>query len=120
MPATRRGLGWANAQRLRRGTWLALCLREQAMDFKTLLTTFVAVFLAELGDKTQLATLALASGKSKLAVFVGSASALVVTSALAVLGAGILGRWVSPLWLGRAAGVVMMALGALLLIRARN
>ena len=120
MPARRRESSWPNAQCVRRGTWPALCLREPDMDFKTLLTTFVAVFLAELGDKTQLATLALASGKSKLAVFVGSASALVVTSALAVLGAGILGRWISPLWLGRAAGVVMMALGGLLVIRARN
>jgi putative Ca2+/H+ antiporter (TMEM165/GDT1 family) len=55
------------------------------MDWKALVSTFGVVFLAELGDKTQLATFALtASGRSKTAVLIGSASALVLTSVLAV------------------------------------
>jgi len=51
--------------------------RRYAMDFKIMLTTFGMVFLAELGDKTQLATFCLsADHSSKLSVFLGSASAL--------------------------------------------
>ena len=56
------------------------------MDLKTLSTVFTSVFIAELGDKTQLATMLFASDKdtSKLTVFLGAAAALVVTSALGV------------------------------------
>ena len=59
-------------------------LSDIAMDFKVLLTTFGMIFLAELGDKTQLATLPFAAeSKSKLAVFLGAAGALLLTSLLA-------------------------------------
>ena len=52
------------------------------MEYKVLLTVFVAVFIAELGDKTQLATMLFAADKevSKLTVFVGSSLALVMAS----------------------------------------
>ena len=51
------------------------------MDWKLLTSTFALIFLAELGDKTQLATLSLAaSGRSRFMVFLGAASALVATS----------------------------------------
>ncbi|MCA9600067.1 MAG: TMEM165/GDT1 family protein [Myxococcales bacterium] len=87
------------------------------MDLKLLASTFAAVFLAELGDKTQLATLTLAAGsKSRLAVFVGSALALTATSAIAVLAGDALTRVVSPLWLRRIAGVAFLLLGALYLL----
>ena len=57
------------------------------MDWKILASTFGVVFLAELGDKTQLATfgVAAASGSGKWSVFVGSALALVASSAIAVI-----------------------------------
>jgi Ca2+/H+ antiporter, TMEM165/GDT1 family len=87
------------------------------VDWKTLLSTFGVVFLAELGDKTQLATLSLgASGKSRLAVFLGSALALVATSAIAVLAATALTNVVPAIWLRRGAGALMLVLGALLLL----
>ena len=83
------------------------------MDWKLMATTFGAVFLAELGDKTQLATLAFsASGSSRWAVFAGSALALVCTSALAVLFGEALTRVVSPRTLQRAAGVAFLVVGA--------
>ena len=54
-----------------------------------LLTTFTTIFLAELGDKTQLATVAISGTTDKpLAVFLGSASALVLASLLGVIAGG--------------------------------
>lgn len=87
------------------------------MDWRLLASTFLAVFLAELGDKTQLATLALAAGgSSRLSVFLGAAGALVATSALAVLAGGALHRAVPAHWIERAAGILFLVLGALLLL----
>lgn len=89
------------------------------MDWKTVLTTFTAIFLAELGDKTQLATLALTSNsRNKVAVFVGSSSALVATSLIAVLAGGVVARYVPPVWLERGAGALFIVLGAWTLWRA--
>lgn len=84
------------------------------MDYRLLLSTFVAIFLAELGDKTQLATLSLSAGaSSRWTVFAGSALALVASSALAVLGGELVARLVPPSVLRRIAGVVFLVLGAL-------
>lgn len=82
------------------------------MDLKLLLSTFSLVFLAELGDKTQLATLSLAaSGQSRLAVFIGAAAALILTSGIAVLlGAG-LARLVPEVWIHRIAGAGFIVMG---------
>jgi Ca2+/H+ antiporter, TMEM165/GDT1 family len=87
-----------------------------SIDWKTLASTFSAVFVAELGDKTQLATLSLSAGTaSKWTVFLGSAVALCATSAIAVLAGGLVSRFVSPLWLRRIAGGVFVVLGVLFL-----
>lgn len=58
------------------------------MDYKVFATIFITVFIAELGDKTQLATLLFASDKevSKMTVFIGASLALVTASAIGVLG----------------------------------
>ncbi|MBL8952714.1 MAG: TMEM165/GDT1 family protein [Myxococcaceae bacterium] len=83
------------------------------MDWKLFGTTFAAVFIAELGDKTQLATLSFAtSGSSRWPVFFGSALALVATSAIAVVFGEALTRFVSPKVLQRAAGFLFLAVGA--------
>ena len=88
------------------------------MDWKTLATTFGAIFIAELGDKTQLATLSMSStAQAKWAVFIGSALALVTTSAIAVLAGTAVTRVIPPVWLRRFAGVVFIAIGALYLAR---
>ena len=59
------------------------------MDFPLLVSTFLTVFLAELGDKTQLATVALSGTSNRpLAVFLGSSSALVLASLIGALAGG--------------------------------
>jgi len=79
---------------------------------------FLSVFLAELGDKTQLATLLFATnpGVSKLGVFVAAASALVASSALAVAFGAQLGNWVPPHYLTTVAGLAFVAIGIWLLL----
>jgi putative Ca2+/H+ antiporter (TMEM165/GDT1 family) len=86
------------------------------MDWKLFLSTFGAIFLAEIGDKTQLATLSLAAGRgSRWSVFAGSACALVATSAIAVLAGEALSRLIPPIWLKRAAGALFLVMGAIFL-----
>jgi putative Ca2+/H+ antiporter (TMEM165/GDT1 family) len=88
------------------------------MDWKLFVSTFAAIFVAELGDKTQLAALSLSAGSSsKWTVFAASALALVATSAIAVAAGEAVSRVVSPLWLRRIAGVVFVALGIVFLVR---
>jgi len=87
------------------------------MDWKLFASTFAAIFLAEIGDKTQLATLSLAAGgSSRWVVFAGSALALVATSAIAVLAGEALSRVVPPSWLRRGAGVLFLILGVVFLL----
>ena len=85
------------------------------MDWKLLASTFAAVFLAEMGDKTQLATMSLAAGGSRWSVFAGAALALVLTSAVAVLAGEVVARVVPAVWIRRGAGLLFLALGALYL-----
>ena len=79
-----------------------------------LLSIFAAVFVAELGDKTQLATLLFASDRdlSPFMVFVAAASALVVSTALAVLVGNFAGRYLEAMPLKLIAGVGFLAIGA--------
>jgi Ca2+/H+ antiporter, TMEM165/GDT1 family len=87
------------------------------MEPKLFFSTFGLVFLAELGDKTQLATLSLAaSGRSRLTVFAGAAAALVLTSAIAAVLGEIVAKWVPAIWITRGAGVAFLVMGALLLL----
>jgi len=79
----------------------------------TFFSIFAAVFLAELGDKTQLATMLFAAEGSsgKLWVFLAASLALVASSALAVLAGGLIGQWVSPRALKIAAGTGFILIG---------
>ncbi|MFW6114682.1 MAG: TMEM165/GDT1 family protein [Thermodesulfobacteriota bacterium] len=87
------------------------------MDFKVLFMTFGMIFLAELGDKTQLATLIFAAeSKSRLAVFVGSAGALVLTSLLAVLFGAVAARVVPANYVKLAAGLLFILLGLWIIV----
>lgn len=87
------------------------------MDWKIFGTAFVTLFLAELGDKTQLAIITLtAKTDSKIAVFLGASLALVVVSLLAVLFGGILSQYIPTEWLQRIVAVAFIVVGILMLI----
>ena len=90
------------------------------MEAKLFLTVFGTIFLAELGDKTQLATLLFASRSpaSLVTVFVAASAALVLTSAVGVLAGGMLAQYVNPRWLSYAAGAGFIAIGIVTLLRA--
>ena len=90
------------------------------MDWKILSTVFTSVFIAELGDKTQLATMLFASDKdiSKLTVFAGASLALVLTSALGVVAGSALSQYVSEKFLHYLAGIGFIAIGVWTLVRA--
>jgi putative Ca2+/H+ antiporter (TMEM165/GDT1 family) len=82
------------------------------MNLKVLLTTFGMIFLAELGDKTQLATLSFAAGsKSRLAVFCGASAALILTSLLAVAAGSAISRYIPVNYVKIGAGVLFILLG---------
>ena len=85
---------------------------------RELITMFVAIFVAELGDKTQLATMLFASEKkmAPLAVFAASASALVLSSAIAVLLGAVASKYLAALPLKLIAGVGFIAIGFLTVI----
>ena len=89
------------------------------MDIKTFLTVFTTVFLAELGDKTQLATMLFATEQqvSKWTVFFGAACALVVASALGVVAGTVLTQYLSPNHLQVLAGIGFILIGFWTLLR---
>jgi putative Ca2+/H+ antiporter (TMEM165/GDT1 family) len=88
------------------------------MDPRLFATVFVSIFVAELGDKTQIATLLFATDAShpRLTVFAASASALVLASALGVLGGSLLAGAVSPRIVRWVAGLGFIAIGAWMLL----
>ncbi len=90
------------------------------MDVKLILTVFATVFVAELGDKTQLATLLFAADKTvnKGAVFLGAAAALIVASGLGVAVGGMVSRVLGERLLSWVAGVGFIAIGVWTLLRA--
>ncbi len=90
------------------------------MDYRTLLIVFGTVFVAELGDKTQLATMLFAADRevSRWVVFFGSASALVLSSALGVLAGGLIAGIVGPRSMSLLAGIGFIAIGAWTLVQA--
>jgi putative Ca2+/H+ antiporter (TMEM165/GDT1 family) len=82
---------------------------------KTLIMTFCLVFLAELGDKTQLATMLMAAkSKSIWTVFAGSALALAASSLIGVLAGGILTKYVPQHYIHIASGLAFIIIGVLL------
>jgi putative Ca2+/H+ antiporter (TMEM165/GDT1 family) len=90
------------------------------MELKVLLTVFTAVFIAELGDKTQLATLLFAADRdvSKVTVFIGASLALILASGIGVLAGGLVSQYVSERVLNYVAGAGFIGIGIWTLVKA--
>jgi putative Ca2+/H+ antiporter (TMEM165/GDT1 family) len=86
------------------------------MDLRVLLTTFGIIFLAEIGDKTQLAAMTMAAQtKRPWAVFIGASLALAAVSGLGVIVGGLIGDYVPLVWIKRAAAIAFILIGVLML-----
>ncbi len=91
------------------------------MIFTLLFTTFVTVFLAEMGDKTQLTTITLSSTTNKpLAVFIGSSLALISASLLGVLAGGSIANLIPAFLLKLISGIVFLIIGINLLLQSKT
>lgn len=90
------------------------------MDWKIFGVVFVSVFIAEMGDKTQLATMLFASDKevSKWMIFLGASLALVAASGIGVLVGSTLSNYVNEKYLHYAAGVGFVIIGLWILWKA--
>jgi Ca2+/H+ antiporter, TMEM165/GDT1 family len=89
---------------------------QKSSVWSTFFSTFITIFLAEMGDKTQLATLLLsAQSKSPWIVFLGAGTALIATSLVGVLLGRYLAKVLSPRTLDIAAGMLLMVISILLL-----
>ncbi len=90
------------------------------MEYKVLFTVFAVVFIAELGDKTQLATMLFAADRevSKLTVFIGASLALMVASGIGVLAGGLVSQYISEKHLHYIAGIGFVAIGIWTLVKA--
>jgi Ca2+/H+ antiporter, TMEM165/GDT1 family len=87
------------------------------MDWKIFGTAFLTLFLAELGDKTQLAVITMtAKTESKIAVFLGASLALILVTLLGVLVGGILSQYIPTEWLQRIVAVAFIVIGILMLL----
>lgn len=95
-------------------SWLA------QFDIKLFFIIFSAVFIAELGDKTQLATMLFASDQavSKWTVFFAASFALIVASGIGVLVGSALSQVISEKTLSYIAGIGFIVIGSLTLLKA--
>ncbi len=86
------------------------------MDWRVFLTTFGVIFLAEMGDKTQLAAMTMAAQTKKpWAVFIAAALALTAVSAIGVVVGSVVGDYIPLIWVKRVAADAFILIGVLML-----
>ena len=84
-------------------------------QLRVLLSTFALLFVAELGDKTQLAVISMtAKHKAPLWIFVGATLALAAVTGIGVLGGELLTRFIPEMALRKAAAVLFVLMGVLM------
>jgi len=88
------------------------------MDWKIFLTTFSAIFIAELADKTQLVGISMSAKSGKpFNVWLGSVSAYIVVTALSVFVGAMLGKYIKPEFIRYGGASVFIAIGILMFLR---
>ena len=88
------------------------------MILNLLISTFITIFIAELGDKTQLATLTLSGTSNRpLAVFLGSSSALILASLIGALAGGSISTIIPEIYLKAIASITFLIIGLRLIIQ---
>ncbi|MCB0357092.1 MAG: TMEM165/GDT1 family protein [Bdellovibrionales bacterium] len=88
------------------------------MDWSVFGATFLTIFLAELGDKTQFAAFAVsAQSKSTLSVLLGTVLALAVAGSLGVIFGSFLGKYIDPQKMKFIAGIAFIVMGAWILLK---
>jgi putative Ca2+/H+ antiporter (TMEM165/GDT1 family) len=89
------------------------------LEYKVFFTIFATVFIAELGDKTQLATMLFAADKevSKFTVLVGASLALIAATIISVLAGSIISQYISTKYLHYIAGIGFIGIGLWTLVR---
>lgn len=86
------------------------------MDWRVMFTTFGIIFLAEMGDKTQIAAMTMAAEKQRpWAVFLGASLALAAVSAIGIIVGSALGHYLPVEWIKRVAGAAFIVIGILVL-----
>src|ERR1044071_7563930 len=91
--------------------------RLSFMDWKIFGTAFITLFLAELGDKTQLAVITMtADTNSKISVFLGASAALIIVTLIGVLVGGVLSAYIPTEWLQRIVAAAFIVIGVLMLL----
>jgi len=86
------------------------------MNWKAFATAFIMLFLAELGDKTQLAVITMsANTDSKWSVFLGASLALILVTLIGVLVGDLISRYVPTEWLHRIVAIAFITIGILML-----
>lgn len=87
------------------------------MDWKIYIATFVAVFFAELADKTQFVGIGMASKSQKpLSVWLGSVSAYGIVTVVSVLLGALLGKYLKPELIRYSAGLLFVIIGVLMFL----
>lgn len=85
------------------------------MDWKICVSAFIAVFLAEFADKTQLVGIGMASRSGRpFSVWLGSVSAYIIVTSISVLLGAILGKYIKPEFIRYSAGLLFVILGVLI------
>jgi putative Ca2+/H+ antiporter (TMEM165/GDT1 family) len=85
------------------------------MDFKLLIQTFLLIFLAELGDKSQLVTIALVTkNNATLTIFLGAATALVLVTLIAIFTGKLISQYIPTLYMNKIIALVFIIIGVLL------